>query len=113
VLATPFKVAILFSAFFFRCFCFGQSIALENPQELIAQLVDGNYGRPCTLTSLRLFQLESDFFNGLSKEVSLIAASNRLIKKFSLLNRSGRFTDSSLDHNWSVLAAKLSVQTYA
>jgi len=89
----------------FTCCAFGQNLDLDNPQEIIRQLVAGNYEQTCELSVLKLFQLDSDFFEGLSREVCNLVSICPL-KKLTLLNRTGKFQDASSDHDWSVWGKK-------
>jgi len=80
---------------------FGQ-LSLDDSDQIIHQLVDGNYGRKCELSVLELFELEPDFFDALSQEVfSIFRRVDPTAKKLTLLNKTGRFRDTSSDHDGS------------
>ncbi len=95
-----------------------------NPQEVIKELVLGNYAKESSYKARELFTLEEHFFQQVKEDVlrllqnessSNVAQKNHATYwagpggkaiQFSLLNSSGRFDDYSVDHIKSVKGKK-------
>ncbi len=91
----------------------------DDPKELIQKIVDANYQINPELTILKLFDVEPDFFEHISRDVLQLISANHpsyatdknhnsnwskpegVISQYSLLNVSGRLDDYSTDHNLS------------
>jgi hypothetical protein len=108
---TTFSLIITFSSLFLH--------SLDSPAMVIRELVNANYGHESSYKSRDLYILDNIFLKKLRDEVlelievekpSNVAKHNHVTnwagpigvsKQFSLLNNSGRFDDTSSDHNKS------------
>jgi len=96
------------------------AVNLNDPQEVISELVNANYQKNPELTILQLFELDELFFQNVSNDLLTLIQENNpsyatdpkhlsywsrpegVIRQYSLLNVSGRLNDYSTDHNRSI-----------